>query len=195
MSTTTTPTLDVPGASVVYDVRGPLPAPAGTLPLLCIAQPMTAAGFATLASYLPDRTVVTYDPRGLGRSTRTDGRSDNTPQQQAEDLHRLLGELGPVDLLGSSGGAVTGLELVSRHPDDVRTYVAHEPPLLAVLPDADQAFAAERAVQDAYQQRGWGAGMAAFIALTSWPGELTEAFGRQLPDPAAFGMPAQDDGS
>jgi pimeloyl-ACP methyl ester carboxylesterase len=193
--TTTTHTLDVPGAAIVYDVRGPLPAADGTPPLLLIGQPMTAEGFATLAGFLPDRTVVTYDPRGLGRSTRSDGGTENSPQQQAEDLHALVGVLGRVDLFASSGGAVTALEWVSRFPGDVRTLVAHEPPILGVLPDAEQAAAAERAVQDAYQQAGWGAGMAAFIALTSWPGEFTDAFGANLPDPAAFGMPTQDDGS
>ncbi|WP_315093586.1 alpha/beta hydrolase [uncultured Cellulomonas sp.] len=191
----TTETLDVPGATLVYDVRGPLPTADGTPPLLLIGQPMDASGFGTLASFFPDRTVVTYDPRGLGRSTRTDGETTNTPQQQAEDLHRLIGELGgTVDLLGSSGGAVTGLHLVTTHPDDVRTFVAHEPPLLGVLPDAQQAFAAEKRVQDAYHRSGWGAGMAAFIALTSWQGELTDDFGSELPDPSAFGLPSTDDG-
>lgn len=195
MSTPTTHTLDVPGASIVYDVRGPFPAADGSLPLLLIGQPMTAEGFATLASFLPDRTLVAYDPRGLGRSERTDGDTTNTPQQQAEDLHALIGVLGPVDLFGSSGGAVTGLQLVATHPADVRTLVAHEPPILSVLPDADAAAAAERAVQDAYRQRGWGAGMAAFIGLTSWQGEFTDAFAASLPDPAMFGLPTEDDGS
>ena len=141
----TTHTLDVPGATLTYDVRGPLPAADGSVPLLLIGQPMDASGFGTLASHFPDRTVVTYDPRGLGRSTRSDGDLSNSPQQQAEDLHLLVGELGGrVDLFGSSGGAVTGLHLVATHPADVRTFVAHEPPVLGVLPDAEQAFAAER---------------------------------------------------
>ena len=119
---------------------------------------------------------MTYDPRGLGRSTRRDGDLTNSPQQQAEDLHLLVGELGgTVDLFGSSGGAVTGLHLVSTHPEDVRTFVAHEPPVLSVLPDAAHAFAAEQRVQEAYHQRGWGAGMAAFIALTSVQGEFSSA--------------------
>ena len=84
---------------------------------------------------------------------------------------------------------------MAAHPDDVGILVAHEPPLLAYLPDAEGAFAAERAVQAAYQDRGFGAGMAAFIALTSWPGEFTDAYAAQpLPDPAQFGMPTEDDG-
>jgi len=196
MTTITTRTLEVPDATLTYDVRGPLPPADGTPPLLLVGQPMDASGFATLASYCPDRTVVTYDPRGLGRSTRSDG-PENRPDQQAADLHLLIAALGagPVDLFGSSGGAVTSLALVTAHPDDVRTLVAHEPPVISVLPDAEQAFAAEHRVKDAYDQRGWGAGMATFIALSSWQGEFTDEFASQSPDPAAFGLPTDDDGA
>ena len=191
-------TLEVPGATIVYDVRGSLPADDGRPPLLMVGQPMDASGFATLASHFPDRTVVTYDPRGLGRSTRSDGSIVNDPTVQAEDLHRLVDALGvgAVDLFASSGGAVTSLALVAAHPEDVRTLVAHEPPLFTLLPDAPAAVAAERAVQDAYHARGWGAGMAQFIALTSWKGEYDANYAAQpAPDPAAFGLPTEDDGS
>ena len=71
---TTTHTLDTAAADIVYDVRDPLPTADGRPPLFMIAQPMDASGFATLASHFTDRTVVTYDPRGLGRSVRKDGR-------------------------------------------------------------------------------------------------------------------------
>ena len=56
---------------------------------------------------------------------------------------QLLDTVGAesADVFGSSGGAVTGLALVARHPGRVRTLVAHEPPLLELLPDA----AAQRA--------------------------------------------------
>ena len=38
--------------------------------------------------------------------------------------------------------------------------------------------------------------MAAFIAMTSWRGELTDDyFARPAPDPAEFGMPTDDDGA
>lgn len=193
-----TRTLDVPGAVLTYDVYGPLPTVDGAPLLVMIGQPMTAAGFTTLAGLLPERTVVAYDPRGLGRSTRSDGRADNDPDQQASDLHDLFTELGggPVDMFASSGGAVTALALVARYPQHVRTLVAHEPPLLALLPDAEAAFAAERAVRDAYRTNGWGHGMAAFIAMTSWQGQFTGDFAAQpLPDPTGFGLPAHDDGS
>ena len=198
MSTTiSTHQLEVPSATLMYDVHGPLPTSDGQPPFLMIGQPMDARGFTTLASLFDDRTVITYDPRGLGRSTRSDGSIRNSPTQQADDLHHLVTALdaGPVDLFASSGGAVTALALVAAHPQDVRTLVAHEPPLLSVLPDAEQAFAAERRVQQAYADRGWGAGMAMFIAFTSTKGEITDDFGAPAPDPAAFGLPTQDDGS
>src|SRR5829696_3607923 len=79
---TTTHILETAGADVAYDVHGPLPTADGRPPLLMIAQPMDASGFGALASHFPDRTVVTYDPRGLGRSTRSDGRTDHSPTVQ-----------------------------------------------------------------------------------------------------------------
>ncbi|RZU32682.1 alpha/beta fold hydrolase [Blastococcus saxobsidens] len=190
-----THTLEVPGAALAYDVRGPLPPADGRPPLLMVGQPMDAGGFGTLAGLVADRTVVTYDPRGLARSERTDGRTDHDPEQQADDLHRLIGSLGagPVDLFASSGGAVTALALVAAHPGDVRTLVAHEPPVLGVLPDAERAFAGERAFLAAYQRSGFGAGMAGFLAFTSWQGEFPDSF--EVPDPASFGLPAEDDGA
>jgi pimeloyl-ACP methyl ester carboxylesterase len=142
--------------------------------------------------------VVTYDPRGLGRSVRKDGRVDQRPEVQAEDVHALIERLdaGPVDLFASSGGAVTALALVAAHPGDVRTLVAHEPPLEALLPDADRARRAFDEVRAAYAAGGWGRGMAAFVAMTSWSGEFDDIyFAAPGPDPAAFGMPADDDGS
>jgi pimeloyl-ACP methyl ester carboxylesterase len=193
-----THTLDTAEAAIVYDVEGPLPTADGRPPLFMIGQPMDAGGFRTLASYFPDRTVITYDPRGLGRSARKDGRVDHVPAVQAEDIHAVIRTLGvgPVEMFASSGGAVTALALVAAYPDDVTVLVAHEPPLAAVLPDAE---AAERAIdrfREVYVTRGSGAGMAAFIAMTSWQGEFTEDyFAQPTPDPAQFGMPAEDDGS
>src|ERR1700682_4762183 len=173
-----TDTLETAEADIVYDVQGPLPTADQRPPLFMIGQPMDASGFRTLASYFPDRTVITYDPRGLGRSTRKDGRVDNVPTVQADDVHDVIGALGvgPVEMFASSGGAVTALALVAAYPNDVTVLVAHEPPLVPVLPDAE---AAERAVAqflDAYAAKGWGSGMAAFIAMTSWQGEVTEEY-------------------
>ena len=192
----TTKTLEVPGAVLKYDVRS---GDSTTQPtLLVIGSPMGASGFGTLAGYFTDRTVVTYDPRGVGRSEKADPRTQSTPDEHAEDLNRLISALGaePVDLFASSGGAVNALALVAKYPDQVRTLVAHEPPAAQVVPDREAALAACRAVSDTYQRAGFGAGMAHFIGLVSHKGEFTDDYAKQPgPDPAMFGMPSEDDGS
>ena len=197
-STTTEPTtrtLDVPGATLAYDVRRN--DESSEPPLFLIGSPMGAAGFGTLSGHFADRTIVTYDPRSSERSELTDPTTPPTPDEHAEDLHRIIQEVGgPVDLFASSGGAVNALALVARHPEDVRTLVAHEPPLPSVLPDRDAAIASAQAVHETYMQRGWGAGMAHFIAVVSHEGEFPDDFAKQPgPDPAMFGMPTEDDGS
>jgi pimeloyl-ACP methyl ester carboxylesterase len=196
LTETTTRTLAVPGATLTYDVR-PGGSPDAT-PLFMTASPMGAGGFGTLAGHFTDRTVVTYDPRGSERSQLTEPTTPPTPEQHAEDIHRIIQELGggPVDLFASSGGAVNALALVAQYPDDVRTLVAHEPPLPTLLRDREAALAASRAVNETYRRSGWGAGMAHFIALVSHSGEFTADFAQQpAPDPAMFGLPSEDDGS
>jgi pimeloyl-ACP methyl ester carboxylesterase len=196
MTEPTTRTLEVPGAILTYDVRRNDSAPAPVL--LLIGSPMGAGGFVTLAGHFTDRTVVTYDPRGVERSTKADPASPSTPQEHADDLHRLIAELdaGPVDLFASSGGAVNALALVATHPGQVRTLVAHEPPLASILPDREGALAACCAVHEAYLQRGFGAGMAQFIVAVSHRGPFGPDYaGQPAPEPAMFGQPTVDDGN
>jgi pimeloyl-ACP methyl ester carboxylesterase len=191
----TTRTLDVPGATLTYDVQ---PGGTGDAPaLFLIGSPMGAAGFGTLAGHFADRTIITYDPRGSERSTKDDPTTESNPDQHADDLHRIIQQVGgPVDLFASSGGAVNALALVAKHPDDVRILVAHEPPLASILPDSENAKAAVRAIQNSYQTRGFGAGMAHFMAITSHRGPFPDDVASQpARDPAMFGMPTEDDGS
>jgi pimeloyl-ACP methyl ester carboxylesterase len=191
-----THTLDAPGAVLHYDVRSNH---ASARPvLLLIGSPMAAAGFVTLAEHFDDRTVVTYDPRGAERSKRTDDATKTTTEEHADDLHRLITALGtgPVDIFGSSGGAVNGLALVARHPEQVRTLVAHEPPSVQELPDREQALAGCDAIHETYLRDGFGPAMARFIAFVSHDGPFPEGFADQPgPDPASFGFPTEDDGS
>lgn len=194
MTAIQTHTVDAPGAVLTYDVRPVEGSP--HLPLLMIGSPMDASGFADLAARFEDRTVVTYDPRGAGRSAKDDPSSDSTPDQHADDLYRVISAVGgPVDVFASSGGAVNALVLVARHPEQVRVLAAHEPPAATALPDREYALAALKRLHEVYQQNGFGAGMAMFLALTSHRGEFTADFVNQpAPDPANFGMPAEDDG-
>jgi len=196
MSPLTTRTLDVPGAVLTYDIRGT--DSSAEPPLLLFGSPMGASGFGALAGHFTDRTVVTYDPRGAERSTRTDGAAESTPEEHADDLHRLVAALdaGPVDLFASSGGAVNALALVARYPEEVRTLVAHEPPLWQVLPDREAGLAAAVDIHETYLRSGRGPAMAKFIALVSFEGPFPADYAdRPAPDPAMFGLPADDDGT
>jgi pimeloyl-ACP methyl ester carboxylesterase len=193
----TTRTLEVPGATLTYDVR---PGTSTDEPaLVLIGSTMGAGGFPSLASHFPDRTIVTYDPRGSGeRSTAHDPSAPITTEVQADDVHRVIEAVGggPVDMFASSGGAIVALELVARHPGDIRTLVAHEPPFASLVPDREHALAANRAIYDAYMAKGSGAGMAKFMQVVMHGGPFTpEVVAAPAPDPAMFGMSGEDDGS
>lgn len=158
-STPTVHTVDVPGARLHYEVRGAadFAARRGGPLLLVIGSPMASAEFAPLADALAgDHTVVTYDPRGHANSSIDDPNEDAAPVQRADDVAAILDDLGveKADVFGSSGGAVTGLALVARHPGRVGTLVAHEPPVLALLPDADQQRANTQDIIDTYRADG-----------------------------------------
>jgi pimeloyl-ACP methyl ester carboxylesterase len=190
-----TNTIAAPGASLVYDVR--LNEESTKTPLFLIGAPMAAPGFGTLLGHFPDRTTVTYDPRGSERSVLDDAAGEINPDVHAEDLHAVITALnvGPVDMFASSGGAVNALALVAKYPHDVRTVVAHEPPLASLLPDREHALAACRAIKATYMRAGANAAMAHFIAVVSHQGEFTaEVAAQPAPDPATFGMPTDDDG-
>jgi pimeloyl-ACP methyl ester carboxylesterase len=170
--------LDVPGARLHYEVRG-----SGPL-LLVIGSPMPAADFAPLAHALAvDHTVVTYDPRGLAGSTIDDPDQDATPDLRADDVAAILDALGAesADVFGSSGGAVTGLALVTRHPDRVRTLIAHEPPVTELLPDAEQQRAATEDMIEAFHRDGPAAGWAKFMANAGF--EVADAGAPVGPEP------------
>lgn len=190
-------TLEAPGTVLHYDVRAGNGA--GHPVLLLIGAPMGASGFAALAGQFTDRTVVTYDPRGTERSQRNDGDPPgSSPDEHAEDLRRVIQALDaePVDVFGSSGGAVNALVLVARHPQLVRTLVAHEPPAAQELPDRAALLASCASIREMYQRSGFGPAMAKFIALVSLAGPVPAGFpGQPAPDPAAFGLPVQDIGS
>jgi pimeloyl-ACP methyl ester carboxylesterase len=158
----TVDTLDVPGAHLRYRVIG-----SGPVLLLIPGGPADATAFADIAPLLAeDHTVVTYDPRGISHSTRDDNSDDVPVDVQADDAHRLLATLGtaPADVFGSSGGAITGLELVARHSEQVRVLVAHEPPVTELLTDAEAHRASMADVADTYRSAGVGPAMGKFLA-------------------------------
>jgi clorobiocin biosynthesis protein CloN7 len=167
MSSLTSHSLAVPGARLHYEVQGSGPV------LMLIGHPMDSSGFAAIAPLLAgDHTVVTYDPRGFGRSTIDDRDQDAEPDLLAGDVRRVLEAVGggPAGVFGSSGGAITGLALVARHPDRVHTLVAHEPPVALLLPDARAAHAEVQGIYDAYRSGGMGPAWQRFFAFAGLAG-------------------------
>src|ERR687886_1012291 len=158
-----THTLKVPGATLYYEVRG-----TGPLLLLIPGGPADSSVFTPIRGVLSERhTVVTYDPRGLSRSTFDGEPQDTTVQTFAEDAHQLLAAIDTEPaayVFGSSGGAPVGFELMSRYPEQVRALVAHEPPLARLLDAGDEDVALWLEVHDAYLSEGVGPAMGKFLA-------------------------------
>ena len=181
----TTHRLPVAGAELYYEVRG-----SGPL-LLVVGQPMTSAPFGPVADLLAaERTVVTYDPRGMGASTVADPTLDITPEVEADDLAAIVAAVGggPADVFGTSGGAVAGLALVANHPEKVRTLIAHEPPVGELLPDAAQARKAVDEIEEAYRAHGSGAAWGKFISLVMHNGPIPD----DGPPPATWPSPGME---
>jgi pimeloyl-ACP methyl ester carboxylesterase len=126
MSLTKSDTLRVPGANLYYEVRG-----SGPILLLIHGGGGDARAFNGIAKHLVSQyTVVTYDRRGLSRSTLDDPAEEQQVEMHSDDAYHLLVAVTsePASVFGSSGGAVVGLDLVARYPDQVRALIAHEPP-------------------------------------------------------------------
>jgi pimeloyl-ACP methyl ester carboxylesterase len=145
--------LAVPGATLHYEVTGSGPV------LLLIPGGGTDAGMfdGMVGQLAADYTVVAYDPRGNSRSRYDDEPADERIDQSAEDALALIDEVAGGEaayVFGSSSGAITGLELITRHPDRVRMLVAHEPPIVEVLPDVQDARAFFQDVYDTYHRDG-----------------------------------------
>jgi pimeloyl-ACP methyl ester carboxylesterase len=181
MTATNVSMLKVPGASLYHEVRGSGPA------LLMISGGPTDAGiFSVLADLLADRyTVVTYDPRGHSRSV-LDGPPEDVPiALHADDAGRLLQAVAgePANVFGSSGGAVIGLDLVTRRPELVNTFVAHEPPVMELLADNARWRATFQEVYDTYRTNGVFAAIQTFGAAVEEGGPKSSDQPQERPSP------------
>lgn len=157
-------TLEVPGARLHTEARG-----SGPVLLLIPGGMADSDVFAGIVPLLADDyTVVTYDPRGVSRSTVDDAAQDVEIAVQADDAHRLLSAITtePAYVFANSGGAITGLELVTQHPERVHTLVAHEPaPMPELLPDGARVRAAQDDLYDAYVDQGVAAALKKFLGI------------------------------
>jgi pimeloyl-ACP methyl ester carboxylesterase len=137
MPATKTNALKVPGANLYHEVRG-----SGPVLLLICGGVYDADGYAPLAEQFAARyTVVTYDRRGNSRSHLDGPPGRESIEVHADDAHRMLTAVGVTadhaSVFGNSSGGTIGLELATRHPEQVRTLVVHEPPLFELLPERD----------------------------------------------------------
>ena len=160
-----TKTLQVPGASLYYEIRG-----SGPVLLMMPGGPADAASFHPIAGYLASNyTVVTYDPRGLSHS-RLEGplEGEKIVEIFADDAHRLLNAVTTekANVFASSGGAVIALELATRHPEQIKTLVAHEAPAAVLLPDTTRRRAEMKDIVETYRSAGIGPTMQKFMAST-----------------------------
>jgi pimeloyl-ACP methyl ester carboxylesterase len=183
-------TLKVPGATLYYEVRGSGPV------LLCISGGPTDAGmFTDLAGRLADRyTVVSYDQRGHSRSALDGEPEDISVALHADDAAAILRSVGdaPASVYGSSGGGTIGLELVARHPELVRTLVAHEAPLMELLPDAARWRSAFDDISETYRTAGVFPAMGKFGALVEEGGpKYSEEMQQTPPTPEGQEMTAR----
>lgn len=168
-------TVETADGRLHYEVRGEGPV------MLVLGSPMDARPFTPVAEALADDyTVVTADPRGINRSRLNDPEQDSPPDVRADDVAAILSDLGAAsaDMLGSSGGATTGLAVVARHPGLLRTLVAHEPPLMALLPNAAEHFKAADENVAVFHRDGLGAAWMRFMVnIGVDPGAAPPALG------------------
>ncbi|NJP94529.1 alpha/beta hydrolase [Nonomuraea sp. FMUSA5-5] len=197
--TGTSPTvghLRVDGATIRYEVRG-----SGPLLLLIPGGTGGAAAFDGVADDLAGaHTVVSYDPRGLSRSPLDDPEAPQTVAQQADDAFRLLELLAPgapARVAGCSSGAIAALHLLATHPERIERVVAHEPPVVEVLPDAAVHRAMLARVADTLHREGlmpaaamFAAGLAAEASKDSAPASAAPAGGTPAGGAPASAAPA-----
>ncbi|MFD6183032.1 alpha/beta fold hydrolase [Streptomyces goshikiensis] len=191
MESTNLENLKVPGATLHYEVSGQ-----GPVLLMICGGPTDAAIYAGIAGALAENyTVVRYDPRGNSRSTFDGEPGEQRVEVHSDDAHRLLAAVsdGPAYVLASSGGALVALDLVARHPEQVHTLVAHEPPVMELLPDSERWRSHFQDVYDTYQADGVGPAMQKFIAgvESGEGGQPQESAPQEAPVPDMGAMPPE----
>jgi pimeloyl-ACP methyl ester carboxylesterase len=146
--------LEVPGATLFHKVRG-----SGPVLLILQGGGGDAEGSEALVRLLADTyTMVTYDRRGLSRSSIQDPSPPISIEVHSEDAHRLLLALSsePAFVLRASIGALIALDLVTRHPEQVRALVAFEPGIADLLPEDERARANQTHVELMISIAAWG---------------------------------------
>jgi pimeloyl-ACP methyl ester carboxylesterase len=167
MSATNEDTLHVARATLFYRAIG-----SGPTLLILPGGHGDADTVKTLCDQLIDTyMVVTYDRRGLSRSTIDGPVESLSLETHSEDAHRLLATLTnePAFVFGSSISALIGLDLVARHPEQVRILVTHEPPAWELLSSAerDDAIRVQEDAENTFREKGAEAAFKKFVQLAA----------------------------
>ncbi|WP_328923838.1 alpha/beta hydrolase [Streptomyces sp. NBC_00190] len=165
--------LRVNGANLHYEVRGQ-----GPLLLLIPGGTGGAASFdGIIGDLAAEYTVATYDPRGMSRSTLDDPEAEQRVAEHADDAFRMLELLSPGEparVFGASSGAIAALHLLTTRPERIERIVAHEPPVVEVLPDASEHRALIARVQATFHSEGLMPAIVLFAAGLRKDGDTTE---------------------
>ncbi|MGW4050188.1 alpha/beta fold hydrolase [Streptomyces sp. NPDC004779] len=185
MTSPTVGSLRVNGATLHYETRG-----RGPLLLLIPGGTGGASSFDGIVDDLAaEYTVATYDPRGMSRSTLDEPEAEQRVSEHADDAFRILQLLSPhqpARVFGASSGAIVAVHLLTAHPERVARVVAHEPPLVEVLPDVMEHRALLARVEETFRAQGLMPAMAVFAAGLKKGGAATEpqAESAQSPSPS-----------
>lgn len=157
------PTIEINDTTLHYERTGEGPAI-----LFVHGMCGSAEVWADQAGRFSDRySCVRYDRRGHTRSARGD--ATITDALHADDAAALIEalNLAPCLLVGSSGGAVIGVEVALRHGHLLRGAVFSEPPLFSIDRDGADVFMRELipCVDDAMTSGGPRAGVDAFFSV------------------------------
>ncbi len=158
--------VEVNGARIYHEVRGSGP------PVLFIAGSTGDAGhFERVAQLLSDEfATVTYDRRSNSRSPRPEGWESTSTEEQSEDAARLIEALGiaPAAVFGTSGGAIIGLDLLTRHPELIRGAILHEPSMNVGMSNPKEVRGAiQQVVESGMQRGGPRGGVEAFLRFVA----------------------------
>ncbi|GAA5178760.1 alpha/beta hydrolase [Rugosimonospora acidiphila] len=139
-------------------------------PLLLISGGGGDAGmYENVVPLLAQRyTVLTYDRRGNSRSRFTEPGAAIDAGTQAADAVAVLDHYGVkrAYLFGGSAGALFALEMLAHHGDRLLGAVAHEPPLVSILPSDSPEWRALAGLSRIAQEKSPLRAYAAFGAMT-----------------------------
>ncbi|KAF2857461.1 alpha/beta-hydrolase [Piedraia hortae CBS 480.64] len=158
----------VPEADIYYETYG-----SGDPVLICVSGANGSCEFwRDMAKALTNGgkgTVILYDRRGFARSGLTAAQDyAHRLDVDADDVQRLAKHVSPhcpVNVVGSSSGAIVVIRALERHPEAFEHVLIHEPPAMRLLPDGEELRKNQQHVYQLYLEGGVIVAMQTFAKL------------------------------